>query len=148
MAASDRLPWEKTMHLPVALITVLALMVYLWQGQRVGSARGRLGVAAPATSGNPEFERIFRVQANTLESLIVFLPALWLFCLYTGGDWLTAALGLVWIVGRILYTTAYSREAGARSMGFGISTLAMLVLLLGAGGGVVWALIRGYAHMG
>jgi glutathione S-transferase len=140
--------WEKTMHLPVALITVLALMVYLWQGQRVGSARGRLGVVAPAITGNPEFERIFRVQANTLESLIVFLPALWLFSIYTAGDWITAALGLVWIVGRILYTTAYSREAGARGLGFGISTVAMLILLLGAGGGVVWGLIRSYSHVG
>ena len=132
------------MHLPVAMITVLALMVYLWQGQRVGSARGRLGVAAPAVTGNPEFERIFRVQANTLESLIVFLPSLWLFSIFTGGDWLAAALGLVWIVGRILYTDAYSREASARGLGFGISAIAMIILLLGAGGGVVWALIRSY----
>ena len=132
------------MHLPVALITVLSLMVYLWQGQRVGAARGRLGVAAPATTGNPEFERIFRVQANTLEGLIVFLPSLWLFSIYTGGDWIAAALGVIWIVGRVLYTTAYAREAGARSMGFGIQILATLVLLLGAGGGVVWALIKSY----
>jgi glutathione S-transferase len=132
------------MHLPVAMITVLALMVYLWQGQRVGAARGRLGVAAPATTGNPEFERIFRVQANTLEGLIVFLPSLWLFSIYTGGDWIAAALGVIWIVGRVLYTTGYSREAGSRSLGFGIQMLASLVLLLGAGGGVVWALIKSY----
>ena len=56
-----------------ALVTVLALMVYIWQLMRVGSARNRLGVAAPATTGHPEFERHFRVQANTLESLIIFL---------------------------------------------------------------------------
>ena len=135
------------MHLPVALITVLALMVYLWQGQRVGAARGRLGVEAPATTGHPEFERIFRVQANTLEGLIVFLPSLWLFSIYTGGDWIAAALGVIWIVGRVLYTTSYSKEAASRSMGFGIQMLASLVLLLGAGGGVVWALIKSYtAH--
>ena len=132
------------MHLLVALITVLALMLYLWQGQRVGSARGRLGVEAPATTGNPEFERHFRVQANTLEGLIVFLPALWLFAIYTGSDWLAAALGVIWIVGRVLYTTGYAREAKARSLGFGIQALAMIILLLGAGGGVVWALIRSY----
>ena len=132
------------MHLPVALITVLALMVYLWQGQRVGAARGRLGVEAPATTGHPEFERIFRVQANTLEGLIVFLPSLWLFSIYTGGDWIAAALGVIWIVGRVLYTTSYSKEAASRSMGFGIQMLASLVLLLGSGGGVVWALIKSY----
>ena len=132
------------MHLPVALITVLALMVYLWQGQRVGSARGRLGVPAPATTGHPEFERHFRVQANTLEGLIVFLPSLWLFALYTSYDWIAAALGVVWIVGRVLYTTGYAKEASARSLGFGIQILATLVLLLGSGGAVVWALIRGY----
>ena len=132
------------MHLPVALITVLSLMVYLWQGQRVGAARGRLGVEAPAVTGNPEFERIYRVQANTLEGLIVYLPALWLFAIYTGGDWFASALGVIWIVGRVLYTTGYAKEASARSMGFGIQILATLVLLLGAGGGVVWALIKSY----
>jgi glutathione S-transferase len=135
------------MHLPVALITVLSLMVYLWQGQRVGAARGRLGVEAPAVTGNPEFERIYRVQANTLEGLIVYLPSLWLFAIYTGGDWIAAALGVIWIVGRVLYTTSYSKEAASRSMGFGIQILATLVLLLGSGGGVVWALIKSYtAH--
>ena len=132
------------MHLLVALITVLALLVYLWQGQRVGAARGRLGVEAPATTGNPEFERHFRVQANTLESLIVFLPALWLFAIYTGYEWIAAALGVIWIVGRIIYTTSYAKEASSRSLGFGIQAIAMIVLLLGAGGGVVWALIRSY----
>jgi len=132
------------MHLPVALITVLSLMVYLWQGQRVGSARSRLGVEAPATTGHPEFERHFRVQANTLEGLIVFLPSLWLFAIYTGWEWVAAALGLIWIVGRILYTTGYAKEAGARSLGFGVQILATLVLLLGSGGAVVWALIRSY----
>jgi uncharacterized membrane protein YecN with MAPEG domain len=132
------------MNLPVALITVLSLMVYLWQGQRVGSARGRLGVEAPATTGHPEFERHFRVQANTLEGLIVFLPSLWLFAIYTGWEWVAAALGLIWIVGRILYTTGYAKEAKARSLGFGIQILATLILLLGSGGAVVWALIRSY----
>jgi glutathione S-transferase len=135
------------MHLPVALITVLSLLVYLWQGQRVGAARGRLGVEAPAVTGNPEFERIYRVQANTLEGLIVYLPSLWLFAIYTGGDWIASALGVIWIVGRVLYTTSYSKEAASRSMGFGIQILATLVLLLGSGGGVVWALIKSYtAH--
>jgi glutathione S-transferase len=135
------------MHSLIALVSVLALMVYLWQGIRVGSARGRLGVAAPATTGNPEFERLFRVQANTLEGLIVFLPSLWLFAIFTGSDWIAAALGVIWIVGRLLYTTGYSREASARGMGYGIQAIAMLILLLGSGGAIVWTLIRAH-HLG
>jgi glutathione S-transferase len=133
------------MHSLVALVTVLALMIYLWQGMRVGSARGRLGVAAPATTGHPEFERMFRVQANTLEGLIVFLPSLWLFALYID-DRFAAALGVVWLVGRVLYTLGYSREASARGLGFGIQAIAMLALLLGSGGAVVWTLIRTMMH--
>ena len=129
------------MHPLVALITVLALMMFLWQGLRVGSARGRLGVEAPATTGNPEFERYFRVHANTLEGLMLFLPALWLFALYLS-DAFAAALGVVWLAGRVMYTVAYSREAGARGTGFLIQAVAMLALLLGAGGAVVWTIIR------
>jgi glutathione S-transferase len=131
------------MHLLVALVTVLALMLYLWQTIRVGSARGRLGVAAPATTGNPEFERHFRVQANTLEGLVIFLPALWLFAIYID-DRFAAGLGVIWIVGRVLYTVGYTREASARGPGFGIQALAMIALLLGAGGKVVWLLIHSH----
>ncbi|HLI67653.1 MAG TPA: MAPEG family protein [Caulobacteraceae bacterium] len=129
------------MHPLVALVTVLALMLFFWQALRVGSARGRLGVEAPATSGNPEFERYFRVHANTLEGLMVFLPALWLFAIFVS-EWVAVGLGLVWLVGRLIYTIAYSREASRRGTGFAIQALAMLALLLGAGGGVVWSLIQ------
>ena len=129
------------MHLSVALITVLALMVYLWQGQRVGSARGRLGVPAPATTGNPEFERHFRVQANTLEGLIVFLPALWLFAVYLN-EMVAAGLGLVWVIGRIMYMLSYAKDPKTRSAGFGIQALATVALLFGAVGAVVWALLK------
>ena len=69
------------MHPLVALVTVVALMLFAWQGFRVGSARSRYGVEAPATTGHPDFERHFRVQANTLEGLVLFLPSLWLFAL-------------------------------------------------------------------
>jgi glutathione S-transferase len=128
----------------VALVTVLALMVYVWQIQRVGSARGRLGVEAPATTGNPDFERVFRVQANTLENLIFFLPSLWLFAAYVH-PLVAAGIGVIWIIGRVLYTLSYSRDAKTRSLGFGISALSSLALLLGAGGGIVWSLI--HSHM-
>ena len=128
-------------HIYVALVTLLALLVYVWTFMRVGSARQRLGVEAPAVTGHPEFERHFRVQANTLEGLIVFLPSLWLFAAYLN-EMVAAGLGLVWVVGRIIYTLAYAQDPKTRSTGFGIQALATVALLLGALGAVVWALAK------
>ena len=129
------------LHGYVALVTLLALLVYLWMFMRVGSARGRFGVEAPAVTGHPEFERHFRVQANTLEGLIVFLPALWLFALYLN-EMVAAGLGLVWVVGRVLYMLSYAKDPKTRSAGFGIQALATVALLFGAVGAVVWALLK------
>jgi uncharacterized membrane protein YecN with MAPEG domain len=127
-------------HTLVAIVTILALLLYVVMSLRVGRARTKYGLPAPAISGNPDFERVFRVQANTLEWLPIFLPSLWLFALYWN-DRLAAGLGLVWIVGRYLYMTGYSREAGARSLGFGIQALAVAVLLFGALGRAIWVAI-------
>ena len=132
------------LHGYVALVTLLALMVYVWMFMRVGSARSRLGVEAPAVTGHPEFERHFRVQANTLEGLIVFLPSLWLFALYLN-EMVAAGLGLLWIIGRVLYMLSYAKDPKTRSAGFGIQALATLALLFGAVGGVAWALLKGGA---
>ena len=129
------------LHGYVALVTLLALLVYLWMFMRVGSARGRLGVEAPAVTGHPEFERHFRVQANTLEGLIVFLPALWLFAVYLN-EMVAAGLGLVWVIGRVLYMLSYAKDPKTRSAGFGIQALATVALLFGAVGAVVWALLK------
>src|SRR4249919_2403590 len=96
-----------------ALVTCLALLFYFLTSVKVARARAAFGIKAPAISGNPDFERIFRVQMNTLEWLPIFLPALWLFAIYVS-DAIAAALGLVWIVGRILYMTGYSRAANKR----------------------------------
>jgi glutathione S-transferase len=128
-------------HIYVALVTLLALLVYVWTFMRVGSARQRLGVEAPAVTGHPEFERHFRIQANTLEGLIVFLPSLWLFAAYLN-EMIAAGLGLVWVIGRIMYTLAYAQDPKTRSTGFGIQALATVALLLGALGAVVWALAK------
>jgi glutathione S-transferase len=129
------------LHGYVALVTLLALLVYLWMFMRVGSARGRFGVEAPAVTGHPEFERHFRVQANTLEGLIVFLPALWLFALYLN-EMVAAGLGLVWVIGRVMYMLSYAKDPKTRSAGFGIQALATVALLFGAVGAVVWALLK------
>jgi glutathione S-transferase len=134
------------MHAPVALVTLLALLLYVWMLLRVGSARQRYGVEAPAITGHPEFERHFRVQANTTESLVVFLPALWLFALYLN-DLVAAAFGLVWIVGRVIYMNSYVRDPKSRSLGFGVQAIGMLALLFGALAAVVWTLLKSYGHM-
>src|SRR5664280_2392720 len=87
-----------------ALVTCLAILFYFFTSLQVGKARAKFGIKAPATTGNPGFERVFRVQMNTLEWLPFFLPALWLFAIYIS-DPIAAVLGLVWIAGRILYMT-------------------------------------------
>jgi glutathione S-transferase len=118
-------------HTLVAIVTALSLLVYIWIGFRVGQARAKHGIDAPAITGHPDFERVVRVQANTLEWLPIFLPSLWLFAIYWQADQIAAAIGLVWIVGRVLYALGYSRAAGSRSTGFLIQGLATLVLLIG-----------------
>jgi glutathione S-transferase len=127
-------------HLWTGLVSLLALLLYFFMGLRVGQARGKFQIAAPATSGHPDFDRAFRVQANTLEWLPLFLVALWLFSFYWS-DMAAAAIGVVWILGRLLYLTGYSKAAEARSRGFGIQALATGVLLFGALGRIVWLLI-------
>jgi glutathione S-transferase len=120
-----------TSHIGVALVTIGAMIAYMTMAGRVGRARTKYGVEAPATTGHADFERVFRVQANTLEGLPPFLAGLWLFGLYLNEP-IATGLGVVWIVGRVLYMTGYSRAAGARSLGFMIQALATVALLLGA----------------
>lgn len=123
-----------------AIITLLALLLYFYMGLRVGRARSKYDVPAPATMGNPDFERAFRIQANTLEWLPLFLAPLWLFSA-AWGDLPAAAIGVIWIVGRFLYMTGYSKAASARSTGFAIQALAVAVLLFGALGRIAWGLV-------
>jgi glutathione S-transferase len=92
-------------------------------------------------TGNPDFERAYRIQMNTLEWLPMFLVSLWLFAASWSSDLIAAAIGLVWILGRILYLTGYSRAAEARGPGFGIQALATAVLLFGALGRIVWMVV-------
>ena len=94
-----------------ALVTLLAIALYFYTGLMVAKARAKYGVKAPATTGNLEFERVFRVQMNTLEWMPIFLPLLWFFVLYVN-DWGAALLGLVWIVGRIILRRAFYRNSG------------------------------------
>ncbi len=108
---------------------VLALLVYVWTGFKVGQARTRYGVPAPATTGAPEFERTFRAQQNTVEQMVLFLPLLWLAAVVWGDLW-SAAYALIWSVGRVIYVETYIRAADKRSFGFMLSGgLSMGVLI-------------------
>lgn len=124
-----------------ALVTCLAILFYFLTSVQVAKARATFGIKAPAISGNPDFERVFRVQMNTLEWLPIFLPALWLFAIYIG-DAIAAALGLVWIAGRILYMIGYSKAANKRGPGFAIQAGAATLLWLGAIGAIAWRLVH------
>jgi glutathione S-transferase len=100
-----------------AIVTCLAVAFYFFTSMQVARARAAFGIKAPAITGHPDFERVFRVQMNTLEWMPIFLPSLWLFAIYIN-DAVAAALGTVWIVGRILYWNGYKEAANKRSMGF------------------------------
>jgi glutathione S-transferase len=108
----------------------------------VARARAKYGVKLPAVSGHPDFERVFRVQMNTLEWLPIFLPSLWLFAIYVSDTW-AGIVGLVWIVGRVVYMIGYTRAVARRSPGFFIQALACTVLLFGSLGTIVWRLAHG-----
>jgi len=130
------------MHHYTALVTCLAILFYFFTSVRVASARVAYKIRPPTISGNPDFERVFRVQMNTLEWLPIFLPALWLFAVYVS-DLYAALLGLVWIAGRILYMIGYAKAAEKRSPGFFIQSSATAVLLFGSLGTIAWRILHG-----
>ena len=125
-----------------ALVTCLAILFYFFTSVQVGKARSTFNIPAPATSGNSDFERVFRVQMNTLEWMPIFLPSLWLFAIYIS-DLIAAALGAVWIVGRLLYFYGYAKDAAKRGPGFLVQALATFTLLLGSLGDIVWRIVHG-----
>ena len=116
---------------PVAVVIVIAVLQYIAFGALVGKARGRYGVKAPAVAGHEVFDRYFRVQQNTLELLIAFIPAISLFAIYVNPNW-AAGIGLVYVVGRQLYLHGYVADPSRRSLGFSLSALPILLLLAGA----------------
>lgn len=130
----------QNLHSLVAIVTLLALILYFIMGLRVGQARSQFKIDAPAMHGHPDFERVVRVQGNTLEWLPIFLPSLWLFAFAWDDRW-AALAGVIWIVGRILYMTGYSKAASSRSLGFLIQALATGVLLFGALGKIIYTAI-------
>ena len=129
-----------------ATITLLAVFLYFFVTFRVGQMRGKHDIRAPATSGHPEFDRAYRVQMNTLEQLALFLPLLWLAAIFPVlGGWIAVALGLVWLIARVLYARAYMADPDKRVVGAGLTGLATISLLILALVGVVmtWLGLRG-----
>ena len=124
----------------VFAVILLALIEYIVFTGLVGRARGKYKVPAPAMTGHPDFERANRVHQNTLESLIVFIPALWIFGLYSSPRW-GAALGVLFIVARAIYAFGYLRAAEKRGPGAGLTGLVNIALVVGALVGVVRALV-------
>jgi len=120
----------------VVVVTLASLLFYFWTSMRVATARARNKIVAPAVTGHPEFERAYRVQMNTLEWLPLYLPSLWLFTYYWSAT-IAAALGLLWILGRILYALDYAKDPTRRARGFGVQALATAVLLFGSLGKAV-----------
>jgi len=125
-----------------AFVTLLAVALYFSTGLMGAKARQKFGVVLPATTGHTDFERVFRVQQNTLEWMPIFLPSLWLFALSIS-DIGAAALGLVWIAGRLLYMRGYADAAEKRHTGFMVQMLACAALWIGALGAIVLRLIHG-----
>lgn len=115
------------------IITILALAQFILFGIQVGSMRGKHGVKAPAVTGHPEFERMFRVQQNSMEQLVAFIPALWMFAFLVDPLW-GAGMGLVFVIGRFIYRSSYIKDPDARGMGFTITFLPTAVML-------VWSLV-------
>jgi glutathione S-transferase len=125
-----------------ALVTLLAVALYFFIATRVAVARVKYGVKLPATSGDPDFERVFRVHQNMLEWMPTFLLPLWLCAIYLS-DVGAAALGLVWIVGRAVYFLGYRAAVAKRLPGFFIQATACILLFIGAAVGVVMRLVGG-----
>ncbi len=131
-------------HRLVALVTILALLTYFWMSTRVPAARAKSGIQAPAMTGDPLLERTIRAHYNTLEWLPMFLAGLWLFAIYWN-EQVAAGLGVVWIVGRIMYGLGYISDASKRGPGFLVQAVATAILLFGALGKITYSLATGAA---
>lgn len=113
----------------VQIIAVLAVLQYLLFTAMVGRARTKYEIKAPATAGHEQFERALRVQENTLEQLVAFLPVLWIASMHWPDLWV-AAIGLIWIIGRFIYRRLYLTDPAKRAPGFALTMVPTIVLLL------------------
>lgn len=122
----------------VAIVVLLSLVQYTIFGALVGKARMKYKVEAPAVSGDPVFERYYRVHMNTLESLVMFVPSIFIFAMYVRAD-VAAGLGVIFIIGRQLYLRAYVHDPKSRGLGYMLTFLPSAVLAIG---GIIGAALR------
>ena len=120
----------------VDLVAVLAILQLVFFSVLVGLARGRYGVKAPAVTGHEMFERAYRVQMNTLELMVVFVPALFVAAKYWPQSYVALA-GAVYLVGRLVYWRSYTAAPTSRGLGFGLSMLPILALIIGSLAGII-----------
>lgn len=120
------------------LVTLASLFIFFWTAMRVGKARGKFEVKAPAHEGPDEFNRVMRVYANTHEMLVLFLPALWL-CALSISDFWAAVIGVFFPIGRIWFALGYYEAADKRTKGFMIGFIATVALLIASTAGLVHA---------
>ena len=125
----------------VGVVISLILLEYFVFVMMVGMARGKTGIQAPAMTGDPKLERMLRVQLNTLEQMVVVIPAMWLFASFVSAS-VAAGLGLLFVIGRALYCRGYLIAANKRSLGFAIGGLATIALVLGGLYGSVMAALN------
>ena len=128
------------MYVWTAVVTIAAMVMYFVLTLNVGRARMKYGVKPPAMTGDVNFECAVRVQQNTLEQLIFFLPILWICSVYFNSI-VAAALGGTWVIGRILYAWGYYQAPEKRFPGFALSMLSALGLLVGSGVGLIQTLL-------
>jgi glutathione S-transferase len=124
-----------------ALITLAMVAHYMWTAILVGGARREHKVTAPETTGPDGFNRVYRAHMNSLEQLVAMLPVLWIFAVTVGDRW-AALLGLIWLVGRVLYVLAYKDAANKRGTGFMIGFFSLATGLLGSAGMILWSLVK------
>ncbi len=134
------------MYLYPSLVTVLTSLLYLVLVVNVGRARAKYKIYPPAMTGDPNFERAVRVHENTLEQLIFFLPLLWLFSFYVSPVY-AGILGAIWLLGRALYAWGYYQAAEKRVIGFAISNLSGVILLLGGLFSIVSKILQQYRNI-
>jgi glutathione S-transferase len=124
----------------VQLVIGLALAQFLFFLRAVGNARTTYKVFAPATTGNEVFERYFRVQMNTLELLVIFVPSILLFAQFFGG-YIAAPLGGVYLIGRFIYFASYVKDPRSRGLGYGLSMVPLVILVTGTIVGAIRAAV-------
>lgn len=128
-------------YYPVAVVTLLCSLMIFGMALTVARTHKKTGILAPTMTGDPLLERAIRAHSNSVEWLPIFLPSMWLFAIYWSPIW-AAALGLLWLVGRIAYFVGYPSAPLNRYPGFFIQSIAAFALLFGALGRIVYLMMQ------